>query len=100
MINQVPDELKEIIEKTFKNGSRWRNGLLNCDPNAIRSLGTIVQKGMDPIDVLDYLDKGKTNLLRKKATRLLELQCLYIGLTDIYYKNVGKRSKGDFTIIE
>ena len=80
----------------FENNEELRESFLAGDANAIREIGSISQKGINPEDVIDACesyDSDAMAYLYKKAQKLIELQKLYKDLCLEYYNS--KRDKGE-----
>ena len=90
-------ELQEKINLLFINNEELRERLLVGDANAIREIGSISQKGMNPEDIVDAYESNDSETMKylyKKAKKLVELQKLYKDLCLEYYKK-SKRSRNE-----
>mgnify|MGYP003292326837 CR=1 FL=1 len=90
----ISKELQEKINLLFKNNEELRVSLLEGDANAIRQIGSISQKGMNPEDIVvayESNDSETMKYLYEKAKKLIELQKVYKDLCLEYY-NKSKRS--------
>ena len=93
----LPVKLQTKIRTLFKNDVKTMELLLNCDPEAIRNIGSISQEGIDPEDVTEAFESNDPEVmtyLYNKAKRIIELKELYQELCNIYYENVtGEKNK-------
>ena len=89
-------ELQEKINLLFKNNDELRERLLAGDANAIREIGLMSQKGMNPEDIVDAYESNDSETMKylyEKAKKLVELQKLYKDLCLEYYNST--RDKGE-----
>ena len=85
----VSKETKEKINLLFKNKTEMIEKLYNCDAEAIREIGYLSQRGIDPDDVVvacESGDQNTMNYLYQLAKRLVGLQELYKELCLEYYE--------------
>ena len=85
-------ETTEKIKILFKNNIQMRDRLLVCDADAIREVGSIAQRGLEPEDVVAAFDSNNPetmDYLYKQARRALELKALYKQMCLEYYQIVG-----------
>jgi len=86
----ISKELKERINHIFKTNPEMIEKLYNCDAEAIREIGRLSQRGINPDDVVAAYESGDhstMNYLYQQAKRLVELQELYKELCVEYYNN-------------
>ena len=81
---KISDELKLKIEKAFPYNKELVNKLLSGDVDAIRSIGIMSGKGIDPIDVIESYENKSMDYLYRKAKKMIDLQALYEELCDAY----------------
>ena len=89
-------ELQEKINLLFKNNKELKERLLAGDADAIREIGSISQKGMNPEDIVAAYESDDSETMKylyRKAQKLIELQKLYRELCLEYYKST--RDKGE-----
>lgn len=81
-------ELETKIRILFENNQEVREELLAGNPDTIREIGAISQKGINPEDIVEAYENndGKIDELYKKAKMMLELQKLYRELCLEYGK--------------
>ena len=82
---------QEKINLLFKANSEMITKLYNCDPDAIREIGSLSQKGINPDDVIDAYESGEPSsldYLYKQAKKLILLQELYKDLCVEYYRKI------------
>lgn len=82
-------ETQEKINLLFKTNPEMRDRLYNCDAEAIREIGSLSQRGINPDDVVVAYESGDQdtmNYLYQQAKRLVGLQELYKDLCFEYYK--------------
>lgn len=87
----ISKETQDKIKNLFKNNPEMIEKLCNCDAEAIREIGSISQKGIDPDDVIaayESGDKDTLNYLYQQAKRLLGLKELYKDLCYEYYRKM------------
>ena len=92
----ISKELQEKINLIFKNNEELRKRLLVGDANAIREVGSISQKCMNPEDIVDAYESNDSETMKylyKKAQKQIETQKLYRELCLEYYKSI--RDKGE-----
>ena len=80
-------ELQEKINLLFSNNKELKDKLLRGDPDTIRDIGSISQKGIDPEDIVVAFESNDDEImdyLYKKAKRTLELNKLYRELCVAY----------------
>ena len=86
----ISKELQETINSLFKNNEEVIERLLTGDAEAIREIGSISQKGINPEDIVvayESNDSETMKYLYGKAKKMIELQKLYKDLCLEYYKN-------------
>ena len=94
----ISKELQEKINLLFKNNEDLREKLLVGDANAIREIGSISQKGMNPEDIVDAYESNDSETMKylyKKAKKLVELQKLYKDLCLEYYNELNGSENGE-----
>ena len=92
----ISKELQEKINLLFKNNEELRERLLSGDANAIREIGSISQKGMNPEDIVAAYESNDSEAMKylyEKAKKLVELQKLYKDLCLEYYNST--RDEGE-----
>ena len=93
----VSKESQERINLLFKSNPEMIEKLYKCDVEAIREVGSLSQKGINPDDVIAAYESGDSttmNYLYRQAKRLVGLQELYKELCFEYYKK-NKAIAGD-----
>ena len=86
---ELSKETQEKINFLFKTNPEMAEKLYRCDANAIREIGSLSQKGINPDDVIvayESSDPNTMNYLYQQAKRLVVLQELYKELCFEYYK--------------
>jgi len=81
---------QEKIKLLFGKNPEMLEKLYKCDAEAIREIGILSQKGINPDDVIvayESDDRTTMNYLYQQAKRLVELQELYKELCVEYYNN-------------
>ena len=83
-MNLFAETFKKVSE-LFKSNPQLEKALLSLDRDAIRSLTTEFQNGINPKDVVDAFEFGEESLeyLRKKAERQIAVKELYKALCTI-----------------
>jgi hypothetical protein len=84
----ISKETQEKINLLFKNNPEMIGKLYKCDAKAIREIGSVSQKGINPDDIIVAYESGNQSTmayLYKQAKRLVELQELYKELCFEYY---------------
>lgn len=87
----IPKKTQERINLLFKTNPEMIEKLYNCDAEAIREIGSLSQKGINPDDVIVAYQSGDPstmNYLYQQAKRLVELQELYKELCFEHYKKI------------
>ena len=87
----IPKEIQERINLLFKTNSEMKEKLYKCDAEAIREIGMLSQRGINPDDVIAAYESGDPttmNYLYQQAKRLVGLQKLYKELCFEYYKKI------------
>ena len=87
----ISKEIQERINLLFKTNSEMKEKLYKCDAGAIREIGRLSQRGINPDDVIAAYESGDPstmNYLYQQAKRLIELQKLYKELCFEYYKKI------------
>ena len=87
----ISKEIQERINLLFKTNSEIKEKLYKCDAEAIREIGMLSQKGINPDDVIAAYESDDTstmNYLYQQAKRLVGLQELYKELCFEYYKKI------------
>ena len=85
----ISKENQEKINLLFKNDPEMIEKLCKYDAEAIREVGILSQRGINPDDVIvayESDDSSTMNYLYQQAKRLVELQELYKELCFEYYK--------------
>jgi len=88
----ISKELKERINHIFKTNPEMIEKLYNCDAEAIREIGRLSQRGINPDDVVAAYESGDhstMNYLYQQAKRLVGLQELYKELCFEYYQKTN-----------
>ena len=86
----ISKELQEKINLLLKNNEELRAKLLVGDANAIKEIGSISQKGMNPEDIVDAYESNDSETMKylyEKAKKIVELQKLYRDLCLEYSKS-------------
>ena len=89
-------ETEEKINFLFKNNPEMKDKLCNCDAEAIREIGSLSQRGINPDDVVaayESKDKDTMNYLYNQAKRLVLLQELYKDLCLEFYKKTKEKTE-------
>ena len=84
----ISKETQERINFLFKTNSKMIEKLYKCDAEAIRKIGILSQRGINPDDVIvayESSDPATMKYLYQQAKRLVELQKLYKELCLEYY---------------
>ena len=85
----ISKETQDKINLLFKTNSEMKEKLLQCDADAIREVGSLSQKGMNPDDIIAAYESGNPETMKYlylQAKRLVGLQELYKELCFEYYK--------------
>ena len=85
----ISNENQGRINQYFKTDPEMIEKLYQCDADAIRKVGSISQRGINPDDVIVAYESGNPstmNYLYQQAKKLVELQELYKDLCFEYYK--------------
>lgn len=85
----ISKETKEKINFLFKTNPEMIEKLYKCDAEAIREVGSISQRGINPNDVIVAYESGDSNTIKylyQQAKRLVGLKQLYKDLCFEYYK--------------
>ena len=85
----ISKEIKEKITLLFKTDHEMIEKLYNCDVSAIREIGILSHKGINPNDVIvayESENQSAINDIYQQAKRLVELQELYKELCYEYYQ--------------
>ena len=94
------NEIQNKIKVLFKNDSETREQLLSGNADAVRKIGSISQKGINPEDVViafESNDPDTMNYLYNQSKRLVEIHELYKELCYEFYKNmVDNKTIEDF----
>lgn len=86
----LSSEIQNKIKILFENDSVIREQLLSGDADAIRKIGSMSQKGINPEDIVaafESNDPDTMNYLYVQSKRLIELHELYKELCYEFYKN-------------
>ena len=92
----VSKEVQEKINFLFKANPEMIERLYNCDVEAIREIGSLSQRGINPDDIVVAYESGDQdtmNYLYQQAKRLAGLQELYKDLCYEYYKKTKDTSE-------
>ena len=84
-------EIQKKIKILFQNDSKTREQLLSGNVEAIRKIGSISQRGINPEDVViafESNDSDTMNYLYNQSKRLVELHELYQELCYEFSKNM------------
>ena len=87
----ISKEIQERINLLFKTNSKMKEKLYKCDAEAIREIGILSQKGINPDDIIAAYESGDPstmNYLYQQAKRLVGLQELYKELCFEYYTKI------------
>lgn len=85
----VSKETQEKINLLFKANPEMIDRLYNCDAEAIREIGSLSQRGINPDDVVVAYESGDPSAMKylyQHAKKLIGLQELYKDLCFEYYK--------------
>ena len=74
---KISEELEAKITILFKNNNELKEKLLSGNPDAIREVGSMSQKGIAPEEIVAAYENGKIEGIYKKSKMMLELQKLY-----------------------
>jgi hypothetical protein len=91
----ISKETQERVNLLFKTNPEMLEKLNKCDVEAIREIGSISQKGINPDDVIVAYESGDPNTMNylyQQAKRLVGLQELYKDLCFEYYKKTKDNS--------
>ena len=94
----ISKELQEKINLYFKNNEGLRDKLLVGDANAIREIGSISQKGINPEDIVTAYESDDSKTMKhlyEKAKKIVELQKLYKDLCLEYYNKSNRSENGE-----
>ena len=89
-------ETQEKINKLFKTKPEMIEKLYNCDAEAIREIGSLSQRGINPDDIIAAYESGDQETMKylyQQAKRLVGLQELYKDLCFEYYKKTKGTSE-------
>ena len=92
----ISKKTKERINLLFKTNPEMIEKLYKCDSEAIREIGSLSQRGINPVDVIVAYESGDPstmNYLYQQAKRLVGLQELYKELCFEYYKKTKDMSE-------
>ena len=92
----VSKETQERINFLFKTNPEMIEKLYKCDAEAIREVGSLSQRGMNPADVIAAYESGDPSTMDyiyQQAKRLVGLQELYKELCFEYYNKIKDMSK-------
>ena len=92
----VSKEIQEKINLLFQTNPEMKDRLYNCDAEAIREIGSLLQRRINTDDVVVAYESGDQdtmNYLYQQAKRLVGLQELYKDLCFEYY-NKTKNTSG------
>ena len=93
---EISKETQEKIDFLFKKNPLMKEKLLNCDPNAIREIGSISQRGMNPDDIIAAYESNDPNTMEylyNQAQKMVKLKELYRELCLEYCKKVKDEPK-------
>ena len=90
---EISDELRNKIENIFKTYDELKNKLLLGDGYAIRQVGLMSQKGIEPEDVVEAYQSNNLDYLYIKAKRIIEMKEIYKELCQAYSKNLNQRKE-------
>ena len=91
----ISKETQERINLLFKTNPEMIEKLYKCDAKAIREIGSLSQRGINPADVVVAYESGEPNTMNylyQQAKRLVGLQELYKELCFEYYKKTKETS--------
>ena len=84
----ISQENQEKINVLFKTNPEMIEKLNRCDADAVREVGRLSQRGINPDDVIAACESGDPdtmNYLYQQAKRLIGMQELYKDLCFEYY---------------
>ena len=87
---------QEKVNILFENNSEMKEKLYKGDAEAIREIGIISQRGINPDEIVaayESDDPSAMDNLYQNAKRLVELQKLYKALCLEYYKKMKDTTK-------
>lgn len=97
------NEIQNKIKILFKNDSEIREQLLLGNADAVRKVGSISQKGINPEDVVmvfESNDPDNMKYLYNQCKRLVELHELYQELCYEFYKNMVDNKVAEHSIVK
>ena len=89
----ISKETQEQITLLFKSNPEMIEKLYRCDAEAIRKIGVLSQKGINPADIIVAYESGNASAIKnlyQQAKRLVELHELYKELCLEYYNKKDK----------
>ena len=92
----ISKETQGKINLLFKTNPEMIDRLCNCEAEAIREIGSISQRGINPEDIIEAYESGDQSTmdyLYHQAKRLIGLQELYQELCFEYYKKTKDKSE-------
>ena len=92
----ISNKTQEKIKFLYENDHEMREKLYELDADAIRKVGILSQRGINPDDVIvacESNDQSTMNYLYQQAKRLVGLQELYKELCIEYYNKIKDTSE-------
>ena len=86
----LSNEVQNKIKILFENDSETREQLLLGNAEAVRKIGSISQKGINPEDIVKTFESNNQNTMNalyNESKRLVELRELYKELCYEFYQN-------------
>ena len=86
----LSNEVQNKIKILFENDSETREQLLLGNAEAVRKIGSISQKGINPEDIVKAFESNNQNTMNalyNESKRLVELRELYKELCYEFYQN-------------
>lgn len=81
--------MKYYLEITLE----LKEQVLKIDPDAIREIGLIAQKGIKAEDVVNAYEDGNIDVIYKKAKILVEMKNVYDELNKAYYDKIRTKDR-------
>ena len=89
---EIPEKLKEQIEKICSDDEELKKKLLALDPEAIKTLAQMSQR-MDPRKVIEDYESGNIKAIYDDAKKKVEALEIYNYLCAIYSHNSAKEAR-------
>ena len=87
----ISKETQKKINFLFKTNPEMIEKLYQCDAEAIREIGSLSQRGINPDDIIAAYESGEPSTmdyLYQQAKKIVGLQELYKELCFEYYKKI------------